>query len=266
MKKYIYIILGLLFTNIYALDQNYLIVSPPKSGGHLAADLLYLLINKMGVFDMTCTEIDKTSINTNSFKIHKSCFRSTNLFYSKENKQYLKEHNYKIIFIIRDPRDVATSFARLIKSSNTWQKIKYYSMPLEKIISNIACDFKIDAPGWKNDNINNMRFGSDFYNQYLGWMYDEEVCTIKYEDLIGPICKGSEQKQIATILKVADYLGVVIDENRAKDISKKIIKSEFSNNKIGFWKKHFTQNNIHDYKKIMGNMLIDMGYEKDLNW
>ena len=42
--------------------------------------------------------------------------------------------------------------------------------------------------------------------------------------------------------------------------------SNFRSGKIGGWKEEFTKKNIKKFKRLMGESLIKLNYEKDLNW
>ena len=42
--------------------------------------------------------------------------------------------------------------------------------------------------------------------------------------------------------------------------------SNFRSGKIGSWEDEFTSKNKNTFKKNLGNTLIKLGYEKDLNW
>lgn len=40
----------------------------------------------------------------------------------------------------------------------------------------------------------------------------------------------------------------------------------FRKGQTGGWKKHFTSDQKKLFKKVAGQLLIDLGYEKDFNW
>ena len=40
----------------------------------------------------------------------------------------------------------------------------------------------------------------------------------------------------------------------------------FRKGSIGSWKQYFTQEHKQAFKEVAGQLLIDLGYEKDLNW
>ena len=44
------------------------------------------------------------------------------------------------------------------------------------------------------------------------------------------------------------------------------ISSNFRSGKIGNWKNELTETQINRCKTLMGDTLIKLGYEKDLNW
>ena len=42
--------------------------------------------------------------------------------------------------------------------------------------------------------------------------------------------------------------------------------SNFRSGKVGYWKEEFTENNKNHFKNLVGDFLIELGYEKDKNW
>ena len=44
------------------------------------------------------------------------------------------------------------------------------------------------------------------------------------------------------------------------------LSSNFRSGKIGGWKEEFSKENISKAKKLLGNVLIELGYEDNLDW
>ena len=44
------------------------------------------------------------------------------------------------------------------------------------------------------------------------------------------------------------------------------LSSNFRSGKIGNWKKEFDNSNIKNFKELVGDALIKLDYERDLNW
>jgi len=245
-------------------DQKIIIIAPPKSGAHLAADLVSALTGRTYIFNQTCQNVDHTALTQDVLMRPSSFFHGTHIFHTKENKEALK--TYKGIFVMRDPRDVAISFALLIKESSTWSKLLHFNVSKEKLISKLVRKFSIEAPGWSNSTIDALPTGNEFYRAYWGWKDEPNMLLVTYEDLIGRSGGGSGSKQLDAIAAIADHLEIPLDVKSLKKIARSFIDKKSIHNKIGAWKDHFTEKNIAEYKEVIGQLLIDMGYEKDFNW
>ena len=79
---------------------------------------------------------------------------------------------------------------------------------------------------------------------------------------------GSDQEQINEIINIAKHIQVDISPQEAKDIAHQLFgeSNTFRSGQIGSWKKHFSETDKIAFKKIAGQLLIDLGYEKDFNW
>jgi hypothetical protein len=108
-----------------------------------------------------------------------------------------------------------------------------------------------------------------YYNIWLPWMNYPYGFTIRFEDLIGSKGGGDDAKQIATVKAIAKHISVELSEERAQEIATNlfgITKNTFRKGQIGAWKEEFTPEHKKLFKQYGGELLIKLGYEKDLNW
>lgn len=249
---------------MHQIDQKIIIIAPPKSGAHLVAEVVSALTGKTYIFNQSCQNVDHTELTQDVLMRPSSFFHGTHIFYTAANAEALKR--YKGIFIIRDPRDVAVSFALLIKESSTWSKLLHFTVSKEALISKLVRRFSIEAPGWSNPTIDTLPTGNEFYRQYIPWSNEPNMLLVTYEDLIGRDGGGSNRKQLNTVFAIANHLQIPLDEKQAKYIARNFIDKQAIHHKIGAWKEHFSQQNKDEYKEVIGQLLIEMGYEKDFFW
>jgi hypothetical protein len=57
--------------------------------------------------------------------------------------------------------------------------------------------------------------------------------------------------------QAVDLLSMAIDPQRS---------FTFRSGKIGDWRSHFSAEHIRLFKEVAGDLLIRLGYERDLNW
>ena len=90
-----------------------------------------------------------------------------------------------------------------------------------------------------------------------------------YKTIHEPKGKGTLEKQIYTVRRVAKHLNLDIPENSLSDISNKVFSTNvwtFRKGQIGDWTNLFTKDLKELFKERVGNVLITLGYEKDSNW
>ncbi|MFC4077957.1 glycosyltransferase [Salinithrix halophila] len=191
--------------------------------------------------------------------------------YKPSYSQVLKELGFKVIFISRDPRDVAVSLAHFtMKKSPIFGPKQHHPLyPYliqqktheERLMTIIKGTPPSSPHRWPN-------IFQYTYQQY-NWLNAPDVCHIKFEDLIQP----SSQK--LTVMKIIRFLSSDLEGLRlsAEELAQKMIgniQSEtsetFRKGKIGGWRAEFTAQHKAVFKQIAGELLVQLGYEKNLNW
>lgn len=197
----------------------------------------------------------------------------------------------KVITIIRDGRDVVTSKRFHMQKRGAFylgdekSKLLYalnYFRPIRMAISLLRKKF-----GWFGENRfktytnDNMKFTRASLNKFASdWAlttrfilkyrakFPNQFHTIRYEDLKQD--PGAAIKGVLTFLEVrADEK--VIDEVRAATDFKKLKgkdeqNSFFRKGTTGDWENYFTASDKALFKSCSGDLLQELGYEKDQNW
>jgi glycosyltransferase involved in cell wall biosynthesis len=156
----------------------------------------------------------------------------------------------KFIHMIRDGRDVVSSLL-----TKNW--VGFDGKPL-----NYVENIEDAAKYWKNTVIKGINDGNN--NLLKG-----RVKIVKYENLI-----EHTKEEIRRILefidepwdkKVLEYYevdrGYEPQESSTKQVNKKINKKSLNR-----WKNDFTKKDKKIFKKVAGDLLIDLGYEQDNTW
>ncbi len=164
----------------------------------------------------------------------------------------------KVIYLVRDGRDVYVSYY-------------YYRLKLLKDGTSFS-----DFLRWKD------HFPSPWAKHVQSWYektkHQPNILYVRYEDLL----KDTETE----MGRMMDFIGLEISqeifkkaiEDSSFDRMKKIdkekgrkynptgVKDFVRKGKAGTWRKEFSPDDINIFKETAGEMLIKMGYEKDLNW
>ena len=194
----------------------------------------------------------------------------THLNPTTENLRILKKNNVKkVIVTYRDLRDVALArYHRLIKFP------KKKGDPHYADYSNMN---KSDAINHSLDVVS-----KDFIKWIYGWMdiYKNEnkfVLLIKFENLIlksniefSRILEFYEinldRRLINKILHNTEGKKDMVTNLNESRILPWELSSNFMSGKIGGCKEEFSKENISKAKKLLGNVLIELGYEDNLDW
>jgi len=241
-----FIIIFLIFHKLtYSINNEELfLISIPKSGSHLLQKAIQLILKKNSIWinpdNITYPLIKNLPSNT-TFISH--------LPFSNEKIEILNKNKFnKFIFIYRDPRDVIISrvFFELNRTiSSTIKNQKQFDETVKHYLNNIA----------------------NLYSQFTPWINQKDSCSIRFENIIGQQGGGSEILQYKEIKKLCNFLNIH-SETKIKECINNLFAGTytFREGKIGSWKKYFSNENKEQFKKIAGNVLISLGYEKDNNW
>ena len=177
--------------------------------------------------------------------------------YSNEIRNYLDQHRFKRFFIYRDPRDWLVSC--VYWNSNPGVNL----FPSNLLTFSEKLDFMLVGLGALSNGKSMFTYG-----RYIEWLKDPNCCSVKFEDLVGPQGGGKKEKQVAAIKKICNYIGYRLSNLQIIKLADNLWgnTNTFREGKIGSWKSHFSKEQINLVKKLSGSLLIELGYEKDLNW
>jgi hypothetical protein len=169
-----------------------------------------------------------------------NCFIQAHLPYTQQLKSLFLSMNYKILFIIRNPRDVAISFCNHMVRDPDYNPYHDY---FKKTLSSTEERINAVLEGLVLPGGNVLAGLSKRLEHSVGWWQTENVCSVRYEDLIGPKGGGSEIKQIQQVQKLCMYLGIKYEQVRYKQLASNLFFPKartFYQGTIGSHKKPFT--------------------------
>ncbi|MVF12931.1 sulfotransferase domain-containing protein [Ketobacter sp. MCCC 1A13808] len=244
--------------------------SLPKSGTHLLVNILELLDFKDSKIHFSASMVRRNSrffvknilisrrlddagirldIDNPSLKINKdwfnrlldsvnyNSFSEGHLPWSAELVSALHKKGFKIIHITRDPRDVALSHMNHVG--------KFKNYPLNKKFRTLNQTQKLCQIlyGVKNGETYIISPLKNRIEESLGWINQENICSVKFEDIIGEQGGGSIENQRASLRKITDYLAIDISNRKLNEIAANIYSPNaetFHKGKIGLWQSVFT--------------------------
>lgn len=261
MKLFLLMFLFLANSSINAHDQI-IQISIPKAGTHLLAKCISALTGRTDVenkknqpFNSTMFFLASPADLDQFCSLPSDQFLKSHLYYSQYVQSFFSQRNVKQFFIYRDPRDQAVSLAFY------WENL--IKRPFNMLLFDI-----ITHGNSFNNQILQAKGVAQLYEKYLPWLNAPDVLSIQFEDLVGPRGGGSAHMQLITIKKIAHHLNLDLSKQELIEKANTLFggTGTFREGKIGSWKKHFKKKHIEAFKKHAGDLLITLGYEKDMNW
>ncbi|MFC2025769.1 sulfotransferase domain-containing protein, partial [Chloroflexota bacterium] len=176
-------------------------------------------------------------------------------------------------FILRDPRDVVLSHSHYITEMETNHVYHhYYSEVLQNENERIEASIKGISKEIFQDR-QNTSINSELpdilarFSPYIGWLNQPEVLVLHFEDFI-----TNQQTSIVQVLDHAVKRGFIPTFSNEVSIQNLVESIDprqsptFRSGKIGGWHTAFNAKNKELFKHVTGDLLIQLGYEKDYLW
>jgi hypothetical protein len=259
------------------------VTSVPKAGSHLLITLLRRLPRMMfsGVHHAprdfrtlpaasngsdARPEMDWDRVRRVLESIRNGQFITAHFPYRPQLGTMLKDLDYQTILMQRDPRDVVVSHVHYVMRSDRHYLHKRYTTVLDGWDSRLMASIRglpADEHGRGVISIGQRLAG------YAGWLQLPNNYLSRFETLIGPNGGGTIEEQRREIMAIAAHVGRPLEADAADELAAKIWSPKsatFRKGSIGDWRNHFSPAHIDAFKEVAGPHLIDLGYERDLEW
>lgn len=178
--------------------------------------------------------------------------------FSKERFDLFNDAGFKMVLLIRDPRDQAVSLFHYVtyeKGSERFLELPNDSSRLMAAIVGLSMPSDFPDIGKR-------------YARYLPWA-DQKACLVRFEHLVGEKGGGNIYLQIGEIQKLSSNIGSDIEHDAVLKICEKVFHQKsktFRKGQIGSWRETFEPEHKDAMKEVAGQLLISLGYEEDLDW
>ncbi|MFI0435577.1 MAG: sulfotransferase domain-containing protein [Parachlamydiaceae bacterium] len=172
--------------------------------------------------------------------------------YSQELENDLKEKKMVVFFVKRDPRD------QIVSLLNHYKKYGFLDKKLEQIPSDDQRLLFMIQKRLKRSLL--------FFN---GWLSSPICCVLDFAKLMGSHGGVAENADaIDEMKKMATILELHLSDDQLKEIYLHHFGKSggFFKGKVGAWQDYFLEEHKVEVKKEIGLLLIELGFEKDLNW
>lgn len=181
---------------------------------------------------------------------------------SPENVQLLCQPDRVNYFIYRDPRDMLVSQVFFATDMHEEHGMHDYY----KSLPDFGARLKVAITGIDRDGLY-MVSVKQRYEGVFEWLAQKHVLCVRFEDLI-----NERDSTLNKMLDEVEKTGYKIYAPRERMISilAKAIQPgrshTFRSGKTGGWREHFTEEHKKLFKDVAGNLLVELGYEKNNDW
>jgi sulfotransferase 6B1 len=186
------------------------------------------------------------------------------LFFDPHCAAQLQERNIVHYFVFRDPRDVVVSGAHYARSMNRWHRLHRYFKNTQSIDEAIKLGIQGLNPPVPGIEFPNIR---ERYSRYAGWRSDKNCMAIRYEELRsdarGQLVRSMAEFYAARCTKPIDIEACTSSMLAAVAPAK---SHTFRSGETSGWRKSFTPEHRRLFQETAGDLLIELGYEKDDSW
>ncbi|HJW89583.1 MAG TPA: sulfotransferase domain-containing protein [Anaerolineales bacterium] len=166
-------------------------------------------------------------------------------------------------FILRDPRDVVVSHVHYVtEMALEHVHHSYYTEVLRNFDERLQTSI-LGRPDWQ-DPFPDIRARFD---PYLTWLDRQEVLTLSFEEFV-----ADKAAAIGRVLDHAVNRGFPVSTDRAQAVQQLAAGIEpersptFRSGRVGGWRERFTPEHKELFKKVAGDLLIRLGYERSNDW
>jgi sulfotransferase family protein len=250
-------------------------ISFPKSGTHLL-DQILLGFNRVAPFSRRLhsfyAEYEGESGRKRSPEqalawldsLRPGDVASAHLFARDEVVKRVCAPDFIPYFIFRDPRDVVVSHVFYV----TDMEARHVHHDYYQSLPDFNARLKVSILGRLDSLEPDVEFPdiAARFAPYLGWLDQPSVLKIHFEDLIND--------RAATLNHIIDHFIASAPLEVPRRLIFESLESSinpsrsptFRSGKTGEWKRHFTEEHKKIFKSVAGDLLIQLGYEKDDKW
>ena len=244
----------------------------PKSGSHLIIQVL-LGLREIGAFvDPGFPPVnryeDNSKLSQDKIIANLKAMQSGDIGYgylgcNEPYRNILTAPEWATVFIYRDPRDVVVSSVFYISELNPSHDLhNYYNTQFGSVAERINAEITgITDPNHPYSGVRKR------FEKYMGWLAESAILSLSFEEII--LERETAFKKLFDYLEARGAKFSVTREDALAVLRRAIQPKKsgtFRKGKTGNWREHFTEANKTLFKETAGDILIDLGYEKDLDW
>lgn len=249
------------------LAKSSFFIAPYAGGGRFSVVKWLLRAPKFQKDHLTVgrgnfADISRVWVESRLKLVRNGTFFGGHCVYTPELNDSLNRNHVRMVSIIRDPRDVAVSYMYYVKqSSNHFIHREYMDLldDRQRLFFSIEGgeigEFVLPSLG-------------ESCREFLKWQSKGGALFIRFEDLVGEKGGGSADVQRRTIERVSDFLDLNMSDYEISAVQENLFGfgGTFRKGQIGVWRSEFSEEHKTAAKEEVGELLTELGYEKDARW
>ena len=259
-----------------------LALSMPKAGTHLLGKLLATLPDMMfsglhlddnhifpnaDVGHWVEQELDRRTLRKTAQSCLPGQYMTGHFPHTDAVAETLANCNIHPVLILRDPRDVAVSYAHYVSREPRHAHYRYFNSGLKTVDDKIMASIR----GFSKSESGTRGLLSigQLIEDYVPWARSPNVTVCSFERLVGSSGGGDDRQQLAEVKKIAEAVNRPLGGEQLNEISQKVFTRKsrtFRKGQIGDWSNSFTREHKEVFKEIAGQQLIELGYEQSFDW
>jgi hypothetical protein len=249
----------------WATGRRVILTSVPKCGTHLMSRLLNV-IGLPARRELITEDAETGRLLREYLQAARGDALICHLHGRPTYREIARAFRTRIVFITRDPRDQAVS--------HLFHFLTHHDHPLHPYFRDHVPDFD-DAlmtviRGFGPGPHGHLDDVATFYRYFLPWKGMDGVFHTTFERLVGPSGGGSAADQVADVHAILRHVGFPLPARLTAGTVARLVFSPtsptFRSGQIGAWAKHFAPRHKDAFKAVAGQLLIDLGYERGLDW
>ncbi len=252
---------------------DFVLYTQPKTGTHLLTPILAELTGKSPycprtfmkkhakgqrdnpytlVFEEGCHCPDHIANKIWEINAERGSFLHFHTPYTSRMEQFLEQNQTIAFFVKRDPRD------QIVSLLNHFKKFGFLDINVEQLPS--------DEERLLYMIRNRMK---PLILAYKGWLTSPVCVVLEFNKLMGSHGgNANDGDAIIELRKITQALKLNVSDDRLIEVYDMYFgtSNAFYSGKVGSWRDYFTPAHKKAAKEEVGMLLIELGFEDDLNW
>jgi sulfotransferase 6B1 len=254
-----------------------LINSIPKAGTHLVASVLSRLpdmryagryftheqFSLAGDSGPECIQsLDRRSLSEALAKISPGTFANGHFYWDSATQDALQRHAFRLIFMVRDPRDILVSQLRYIEEFKAHPRHRSLTREFPTSSDRLMALIKGYRTGLGDDLAPaNERFGA-----YMGWRQTTGVLNLRFEDFSRDLTARTPGVIAleGRLMELAEFVGRPLNASALAEVGEGIgdrKSSTFRSGRTGGWPEVFEERHVEALRQQDPDILQAFGYE-----